>query len=138
MMTVRQHSFQKYPAFDDLMLWAGAYRVAAVAVLIGLAILVGSMMAGRGQAVCDFLPERINPNTASIGSLVRLPGVGRARALDIIHYRQTQQGDGKVFMTADDLQAIRGIGPKTAEKLSPWLTFEASGFNHEGHEEREK
>lgn len=92
--------------------------------LIGLTILAGRMMAGRGQAMCDFSPERINPNTASMGSLVRLPGIGRARALDIIHYRQVNAQFETVFESADDLQAIRGIGPKTAEKLAPWLTFE--------------
>lgn len=98
--------------------------MAGIAALVLLAILMGGLMTGRGQTVCGFEPERINPNTASMASLVRLPGIGRARALDIIHFRQTQASDGAVFMNADDLQAIRGIGPKTAEKLSPWLEFE--------------
>jgi competence protein ComEA len=70
------------------------------------------------------LPQRINPNTASMASLVRLPGVGRARAMDIIHYRQNQKPNELVFHSADDLQKIRGIGPKTAAALGPWLTFE--------------
>lgn len=38
---------------------------------------------------------------------------------------------------ADDLQAIRGIGPKTAENIAPWLTFEEC-FHHEAHEEHEE
>lgn len=115
-----------HPQPHDLLLWVGAYRAAAMAALVGLVILLGGRMADRGQVVHDFVPERINPNTAAIGSLVRLPGIGKARALDILHYRQSQTdaADGPVFTTPDDLQAIRGIGPKTAEKLAPWLTFE--------------
>lgn len=117
------------PQPHDLLLWVGAYRAAATAALAGLVILLGGWMAGRGQPVRDFEPERINPNTAAIGSLVRLPGIGKARAMDILHYRQTQTdtGDELIFATPDDLQAIRGIGPKTAEKLAPWLTFEDGG-----------
>ncbi|MHC4856830.1 MAG: ComEA family DNA-binding protein [Planctomycetota bacterium] len=66
----------------------------------------------------------INPNTASMASLVRLPGIGKARAMDIIHYRQNQKPDEPVFLSARDLENIRGIGPKTAAALEPWLTFE--------------
>jgi DNA uptake protein ComE-like DNA-binding protein len=115
-----------HPQPHDLLLWVRAYRAAAVAALAGLVILLGEGLADRGQALRDFEPERINPNTAVIGSLVRLPGIGKARALDILHYRQTQTdaADGPVFSTPDDLQAIGGIGPKTAENIAPWLTFE--------------
>ncbi|HOK96963.1 MAG TPA: helix-hairpin-helix domain-containing protein, partial [Anaerohalosphaeraceae bacterium] len=67
-------------------------------------------------------PERINPNTASLASLVRLPGIGKARALDLIAYRSAQPQPA--FRSANDLEAIKGIGPKTAEMLAPWLTFE--------------
>jgi DNA uptake protein ComE-like DNA-binding protein len=55
---------------------------------------------------------------------VRLPGIGKARALDILHYRQVNAEFETVFESAGDLQAIRGIGPKTAENIAPWLTFE--------------
>lgn len=112
------------PQSNDFLLWARAYQVAAVAAVVLLAVLLSGPMTGRRQMICDVAPERINPNTAPLGSLVRLSGIGKARALDIIHYRQTQADGGTVFTTADDLQAIRGIGPKTAEKLAPWLTFE--------------
>ena len=44
--------------------------------------------------------------------------------MDIIHYRQNQKPDEPVFLSADDLQKIHGIGPKTAAALEPWLTFE--------------
>jgi DNA uptake protein ComE-like DNA-binding protein len=112
------------PQSNDFLLWARAYHVAAVAAVVLLAVLLAAPMTGHRQTIHGFEPERINPNTAPVGSLVRLPGIGKARALDIIHYRQSQAAGGMVFTAADDLQAIRGIGPKTTEKLAPWLTFE--------------
>ena len=75
------------------------------------------------RPMLDVTPERINPNTASMAGLVRLPGIGKARAMDIIDYRKHQQ-DGPAFQSPQDMENIRGIGPKTAEKLAPWLTFE--------------
>jgi competence protein ComEA len=70
------------------------------------------------------VPERINPNAASMASLVRLPGVGRIRAMEIIQYRQ--EAGGIAFESPASLEEIRGIGPKTIEAMSPWLTFEAA------------
>lgn len=75
------------------------------------------------------LESRINPNTASVGSLIRLPGVGLTRAQAIIAYRDRfseQWGDEAAFKRAGDLQQIRGIGPKTVEGLAPWLRFDYS------------
>jgi DNA uptake protein ComE-like DNA-binding protein len=108
----------------DVLLWARAYRAAAVAAIVMLVVMIGGRIGDARQAALTIAPERINPNTASVGSLVRLPGIGRARALDILHYRQVNAQFETVFESAGDLQAIRGIGPKTAEKLAPWLVFD--------------
>jgi len=71
--------------------------------------------------------DRINPNTATLGSLIRLEGIGPARAFDIIRYRQQQASEDRpVFTCPHDLQAIRGIGPKTTEKIAPFLDFETT------------
>jgi competence protein ComEA len=69
-------------------------------------------------------PERINPNTASLASLVRLPNIGKARALDIMDYRDHHQQDEPAFQSPQGLEQIRGIGPKTVANIAPWLTFE--------------
>lgn len=80
-----------------------------------------------GQSCETELASRINPNDASAASLVRLPGVGVVRAEAIVAYREnfSKQNNGKpAFETIDDLQKIRGIGPKTVENISQYLEFE--------------
>ena len=69
------------------------------------------------------LESRINPNTALAASLVRLPNIGPRRAEAIIDYRENA-GKGPIFESADDLQKIKGIGPKTVEGLRAWVVFE--------------
>ncbi len=98
--------------------------LAAGIALAGLIVMLAAMYWMHRLPPLEAPPSRINPNTASMASLVRLPGVGKARAMDIIHYRQSQKPNEPVFLSADDLQAIHGIGPKTAAALVPWLTFE--------------
>ncbi len=109
---------------EDVLLWTRAYGMAAMIAIVLLAVVTGPAGLGGQAASAAVEPERINPNTAPLGSLVRLEGIGRARALDIIHYRQANAQFETVFESAGDLEAIRGIGPKTAEKLEPWLVFE--------------
>ena len=73
------------------------------------------------------LDNRINPNTAPIESLVRLPNIGIAKAEAIISYRENyaEKNNGKsAFKTLNDLQNVKGIGPTTAQNLSLWLKFE--------------
>jgi DNA uptake protein ComE-like DNA-binding protein len=107
-----------------MMLWTRSCIVAAGFALLVLMAMLTASYRSHQQLPLKVLPQRINPNTASMASLVRLPGVGKARAMDIIHYRQNQKPNELVFHSADDLQKIRGIGPKTAAALGPWLTFE--------------
>jgi len=73
------------------------------------------------------LDERVNPNEAPVSSLVRLPGIGISRAEAIVAYRNNfNQADGnsRAFGHCDDLQKIKGIGPKTVQNICEWLTFE--------------
>ncbi len=123
-MNQRQTAFPNDPKQSQWLLWTGTYRFAACVALIVLAGIAANARVVFHLPLCAAAPERINPNTAPAASLVRLPGIGKARALDIIHYRQVNAKFEIVFESADDLQVIRGIGPKTAEKLEPWLIFE--------------
>jgi len=80
----------------------------------------------RGVAGAIELESRINPNIASKASLVRLPQIGPSRADAIIAYRESiSGGDSRAaFCNCDDLQKVKGIGPKTVENLCKWLKFE--------------
>lgn len=87
--------------------------------------------------------ERVNPNAAPVGSLVRLPGVGLTRARAIVAHRDTvrrRAGDDLAFRCTEDLQQIKGIGPKTAGDIADWLEFdsEASDTAASWDDEQEK
>ena len=62
----------------------------------------------------------ININTADGPPLQLLPGIGPAYSERIIQYRLENGG----FNSVDELTNIRGIGPKTLQKLRPVVTLE--------------
>jgi len=61
------------------------------------------------------LPLDLNVATAS--SLEALPGVGPAKAAAIVEERRSE---GR-FHSVDDLERVRGIGPKTVDELRPFV-----------------
>ncbi len=63
--------------------------------------------------------EIININTAGKQDLVKLPKVGPVTAERIIRFRE----DFGPFNTVDDLMKIKGIGPKTLEKIKPKISL---------------
>lgn len=65
-------------------------------------------------------PARTGINTASAADLDRLPGIGPALAGRIVAYRQ-QIGR---FQRAEQLIEVKGIGPKTFEKMKPWVVVD--------------
>ncbi len=61
----------------------------------------------------------IDPNTASADELQRLPGVGPVIAQRIISFR-SKTGP---FEDADELTAVKGIGPKKLAKMKPYIAL---------------
>lgn len=61
----------------------------------------------------------VNINTADLAALERLPGIGRTYARRILEYREQVKG----FRSVDELTRVKGIGPKTLEKLRPHITL---------------
>lgn len=61
---------------------------------------------------------RVDLNTAGEAELMLLDGIGPERARAIVEYRR-RHGP---FRTLGDLDRVRGIGPRTLERLAPWVT----------------
>lgn len=111
------------------------WRTREVAIVLAVCaaglVLLAVRYAARPLAVPEQVPvdpvrsqaatERINPNTASIGSLQRLPGIGQVKAQAILDYRRAH--GPQAFRCPADLATVKGIGPTTVEHLAPFLVF---------------
>ncbi len=60
---------------------------------------------------------KININTASLEELMTLPGIGEAKAKDIIKYREKQK-----FKTIEDIKEVQGIGDSLFAKIKENIT----------------
>ncbi len=76
-------------------------------VLLIFLLLLIVTQTGLGQ-------EKIDINTASASQIQTLPGIGPVKAQAII--------DTRPYATIDELIRVRGIGPKTLERLRPLVT----------------
>lgn len=63
---------------------------------------------------------KININKAGMDELVSLPYIGEVKAKAIIEYRNIYGP----FKSIDELDNIKGIGPKTIERLRPYITVD--------------
>ncbi|MCS6897141.1 MAG: helix-hairpin-helix domain-containing protein [Nitrospira sp.] len=70
----------------------------------------------------------IDLNRADAKTLESLPGIGVVLARRVIEYRQSV---GR-FQTVEDLRAVKGIGPKTLERLKPFLVISEQEQTAEG------
>ncbi|MBN1974669.1 MAG: helix-hairpin-helix domain-containing protein [Sedimentisphaerales bacterium] len=116
MMDCRQNRIQSF-----------AFVISAFAALCFAFYFAPNLVHSASHADAARVDKQINPNTAEIESLVRLPDIGFARAEAIIEYRNsfTQNNIGRrAFETPDDLQNIHGIGPKTVQNMRELLRFE--------------
>ena len=82
--------------------------VVAVVLTTAMAVADDSQKASEGV---------VNVNAATAVQLQLLPGIGPAMAKRIIEFRESNGP----FRKVDELVAIRGIGPKTLEKLRPYV-----------------
>jgi competence protein ComEA len=62
----------------------------------------------------------VNINTADIAQLSLLPRIGAKVAQRIVEYRQ----EHGAFKKTSDLMQVKGIGDKSFQNLSPYLTVE--------------
>ena len=108
-----------------------ADQVRGFAVAIGLGFLLtvcvlATVSTQRHSQIPVEISARINPNTATVASLARLPGIGLTRASAIVAYRtkiREETGQKGAFTSPADLERIKGIGPHTVKQIAPWLDF---------------
>lgn len=67
---------------------------------------------------------RIDVNRAGWVEWAQLPGIGEVLARRIVEDRR-QNGP---FVSIDDLKRVKGIGPKTVERIRPWLRADAAAI----------
>ncbi|MHC4460953.1 MAG: ComEA family DNA-binding protein [Planctomycetota bacterium] len=116
MIEVRQNRIQSF-----------AFVIAtSVCVLFSVGFVASSLLTS-GQSYEIELDQKINPNDAPVASLVRLPGIGIGKTRAIVAYREEfgeENGNKPAFQNPNDLQKVKGIGPKTVENIREWLKFE--------------
>jgi competence protein ComEA len=86
-------------------------------------------MTGDSAAASDALVVRMDLNTASAPALQQLPGIGPALSGRILAYRQSHGP----FAEVADITRVRGIGPKTLERITPMLYVEADTLTAASH-----
>ena len=56
---------------------------------------------------------KLDLNQSAYGELAQVPGIGKSIALEIVKYRKAFGG----FNSVDEIEKIKGVGKKTAEKI---------------------
>ena len=101
------------------------YLLAAVVAAIILAIgykAYSPRFAAQPMAETAAAVKPVDLNRADRAELIQVPGIGPNLADAILSHR-AQAGR---FESLDELRTVHGIGPKTLDKLKPWLTIEAA------------
>ena len=68
----------------------------------------------------------VNLNSASVGQLQTLPGIGASTAQRIVDYRQKNGS----FKKIEELMNVKGIGEKSFLKLKPMITVGIDKGDH--------
>ena len=115
---------------DPLAPTSAAGDVGRFVALSGLIWLVAAAAAFR---TVDFSDPRLgaakpisalDPNSAPWWEMSMLPLIGDALARRIEEFRRdVPVGGGPTFARVADLDAVRGIGPKTIQRIAPYLCF---------------
>jgi comEA protein len=66
----------------------------------------------------------ININTANLGDLERIPGIGQIMATRIVQYRNAH---GR-FASLEDIKKVKGIGNKKFEMMKNYITLDTHEY----------
>ncbi len=95
-------------------------RGKSVAMALGLLALLA--VAGESMAAKQPPAQAVDINKAGVEELVKIPGLGAAKAKAIVDFRATSP-----YKTTSDLVAVKGIGEKLFAKIAPYVTTSGSG-----------
>lgn len=79
----------------------------------GQHIYIGDTETTRSQTILEVGTIQININEAGVDQLIELPGIGEAKAKDIIQYRETYG----YFDRIEDILKVPGIGEVTFNRF---------------------
>ncbi len=99
---------------------ASAYVPAIDPVAVETSVPAPPRTGRKAPEVVAAIPLTVNINKATPSELERLPGIGPKLAARIIAFRE-QHGR---LNAPEDLLGVSGIGPKSLEKLRPYLTVD--------------
>ncbi|MSU77246.1 MAG: hypothetical protein EXS16_04020 [Gemmataceae bacterium] len=107
-----------------LLTWSPAVQLAVGAIVLAcLFFLLGRWSLGGANADpapithADKLGPMLDLNRATKAELRLLPGLGDSLSQRVVEHRQRVGA----FRSVDDLRQVSGIGPKTLERLRPYL-----------------
>ena len=91
-------------------------RACALALATALAVAVAAQAAEPQPRLTGV----VNVNTATAEELELLPGIGDARARQVIELRKRRGG----FKSVEELRDVKGIGDSALERMRPHLRLE--------------
>ena len=105
-----------------------AYSYLVSILICSVLVLYFCFLYCKNNATGDsiLLSNTININAEPAESIVRLSGLGTAKANAIVEYRSriNQEQPGAAFRCPGDLDNVKGIGLKTIEKIERHIRFE--------------
>lgn len=117
--------------------WTRTHRIGIGVIVIATAAVLTVTLLLRPASVNDpivvvngaavDLPVNIDPNTADVASLSRIPGVGEKTAQAIVDYREAHRADvadGIVYRKLDDLvAAVKVRNAKARDACRSYMVF---------------
>jgi competence protein ComEA len=85
-----------------------------------IAAKVDGSASKAGDASAPGIHKLVNVNTATAAELELLPGIGPALAKRIMDFRAAKGP----FKRVEDLDGVKGIGPRTIERIRKLVTVE--------------
>ncbi len=85
----------------------------------------------RQRAPRPLMLDKVDPNVAPWSELTVLPRIGEGLAKAVVQHRESTPVSGALgggqspFTRAADLAHVRGIGPKTVQRIAGHLRFDA-------------